>query len=172
MSRHNALCDALYSTAVAASLGPSREGRFLLPGIDCRPADVLIPHWTGGQDTAWDVTVIHPLQAATVAGAAASPGHALEVAVNRKNRGALEDCRRQGIKFIPLAVESLGGWHELAVGEIRKLAAALARQSGQEEKEARGHLLQRLSVSLMRGNGALFVNRIPDSVEADIDGQE
>ena len=68
--------------------------------------------------------------------------------------------------------QPLYGWHELAVGEIRKLAAALARQSGQEEKEARGHLLQRLSVSLMRGNGALFVNRIPDSVEADIDGQE
>ena len=58
------------------------------------------------------------------------------------------------------------------MGEIRKLAAALARQSGQEEKEARGHLLQRLSVSLMRGNGALFVNRIPDSIEASIDGQE
>ena len=157
---------------MAASLGPAREGRFLLPGDDRRPADVLIPHWTGGLDTAWDVTVTHPLQAATVNGAAASPGHALEVAVKRKNRGALEDCQRQGIKFIPLAVESLGGWHELAVGEIRKLAAALARQSGQEEKEARGHLLQRLSICLMRGNGALFVNRIPDNIDADIDGQE
>ena len=135
------------------------------------PPDVLIPHWTGGLDTAWDVTVTHPLQAATVAGAAASPGHALEVAVQRKNRGALEDCRRQGIKFIPLAMESLGGWHELAVGEIRKLAAALARQSGQDEREARSHLLQKLSVLLMRGNGALFANRIPDSIESDIDGQ-
>ena len=130
MSCHKGLRYALYSTAVAASLGPSREGRFLLPDDDLRPADVLVPHWTGGLDTALDVTVIHPLQAATVAGAAASPGHALEVAVTRKNRGrgALEDCWRQGIKFIPLAVESLGGWHELAVAEIRKLAAALARR--------------------------------------------
>ena len=74
VARHNALRDALYSTAVSALLGPSREGRFLLPGDDRRPADVLVPHWTGGQDTAWDVTVIHPLQAATVAGAVASPG--------------------------------------------------------------------------------------------------
>ena len=172
VSRHNALRDALYSTAVAASLGPSREGRFLLPTDDRRPADILVPHWTGGQDTAWDVTVIHPLQAATLAGAAASPGHALEVAVNRKNRGALEDCRRQGIKFIPLAVESLGGWHELAVAEIRKLAAALARQTGQEEKEARSHVFLRLSILLVRGNCALFVNRKPDNFTADIDGQE
>ena len=64
------------------------------------------------------MTVIHPLQAATVAGAAASPVHALEVAVLRKNRGALADCQRQGIKFMEAmeAMESLGGWHELAVG--------------------------------------------------------
>ena len=96
---------------------------------------------------------------------------ALEVAVERKNRGAQEDCRRQGIKFIPLAMESLGGWHELAVKEIRKLAAALARQTGQEEKEARSHLFQKLSILLVRGNGALFVNRIPDNIDSHIDGQ-
>ena len=45
--------------------------------------------------------------------------------------GALEDCRRQGIKFIPLVVESLGGWPRLDIAEILKLAAALARQTGQ-----------------------------------------
>ena len=80
----------------------------------------------------------------TFSGAAARPGHALEVAVERKNRGALEDCRRQGIKFIQLAMESLGGWHEVAVGEIKKLAAALSRQTGQEEKEAKSHLFQKM----------------------------
>ena len=57
------------------------------------------------------------------------------------------------------------------VREIRKLAAALARQTGQEEKEAKSHLFQKLSILLVRGNGALFVNRIPDSTEAHIDGQ-
>ena len=86
--------------------------------------------------------------------------------------GALEDCRRQEIKFIPLAVESLVGWHELAVAEIRKLAVALARQTGQEDKECQSHLYQRLSVLLVRGNCALLVNRIPENNTADIDGQE
>ena len=108
------------------------------------------------------MTVIQPLTAATVAGATASPGHDLEVAVTQKNRGALEDCRQQGIKFIPPAVESLGGWHKLLVVEIRKLAAALARQTGQEEKDARSHLLQCLIVLLVRGNCALLLNRIPE----------
>ena len=96
------------------------EGR---PDDDRRPADVLVPHWTGGLDTAWDVTMIHPLQASTVAGAAASPGH-------------------------------------------------LLRQTGQEERECQSHLFQCLSIVLVRGNCALFVNRIPDIITADIDGQE
>ena len=34
------------------------------------------------------------------------------------------------------------------------------------------HLLQCLSIYLMTGNGALFVNCIPDSIEPNIDGQE
>ena len=112
MSLHNALCDALYNTAVNASLGPSREGKFLFTGDDRQPADVLVPHWTRELDTAWYLTVINPLQAITVAGAAASPAHALEVAVQRKNRGSLVDCQGQGIKFIPLARAGGGGDQE------------------------------------------------------------
>ena len=59
ISRHNILRDTIHSTAVSAGLGPTREGRFLLPGQGAKPADVLIPHWTGGKDTALDVTVIN-----------------------------------------------------------------------------------------------------------------
>ncbi len=73
-----------------------------------------------------------------------------------------EACQRQGIAFVPLAAESLGGWHEVAVLEINKLATALARHTGQEEGEACHHLFGRLAVLLMRGNAALFSNRIPD----------
>ena len=97
-----------------------------------------------------------------------APAHALEVTVTRKNR---VDCWRQGIKFIPLAVESLGGWNELAVVKIWKLAAALTRQTGQDEKESRSHLVQRPSILLVRGNCALFMNCIPEIVPEDIDGR-
>ena len=55
------------------------------------------------------------------------------------------------------------------MAEIYKLAAALARQKGQE---ARSHLLQRLSVLLVRGNCSLFVNCISENNTAEIDGQE
>ena len=66
ISRQKHLRDALYKTAVAAGLGPTKEGSFLLPGVDKRPADLLIPNWCGGRDAALDVTVVNPLQAVTV----------------------------------------------------------------------------------------------------------
>ena len=103
-----------------AGLGPTREGRFLLPGDDRRPADILLPHWDAGHDGALDVTVIHPFQAATVAQAALEPGHALQFTYDRKVRGAAEDCQRQGIFFLPFVVESMGGWHATAERQVKK----------------------------------------------------
>ena len=78
ISRHNSLRDAVYET-VAAGLGPVREGRFLLPGTDRRPADVLVPNWAGGKDAAMDVTTITPIQAATMLAAAHTAGHTLNL---------------------------------------------------------------------------------------------
>ena len=73
ISRHNHLRDALFDTAVASGLGPTKEGRFLLPDDGRRPADVLVPNWAGGRDAALDVTVVNPFQGATIAQAATTP---------------------------------------------------------------------------------------------------
>ena len=100
-----------------------------------------------------------------MAEAAANPGSALTVAFNRKESAAGELCRRQGLAFIPLAAESLGAWHEVAVAEITKLGSALGRHTGQEEGEATNQLFQRLSLLLMKGNSSLFLNRVRDKDE-------
>ena len=73
--------------------------------------------------------------------------------------------------FIPLPVETLGGWHEVAVDQIKKVGRALARQTGKDESEYVRHLFQRLCVLLVKGNAALFLNRVPVFPEAEIDGQ-
>ena len=72
-----------------------------------------MPNWAAGRDAAMDVTVVNPMQAATLVQAATTQGHALSLA-----RGAAEDCRRQGITFLPLAVESFGGWHSAVLGRV------------------------------------------------------
>ena len=74
-----------------------------------------------------------------------------------------EQCNRAGIAFIPIAVESLGAWHKSAIGEVKKLGSAKARQNGEEESVEISRLFQKLSVALMRGNCALFNNRVPSS---------
>ena len=56
--------------------------------------------------------------------------------------------------------------------QVKKLGAALARQSGREEAECVRHLFQRLSILLVKGNAALFLNRQPHHPEPEIDGVE
>ena len=170
IGRHNALRDTLHATAVAAGIGATKESQHLLPGSGRKPADVFLPFWTGGKDTAWDITVVHPLQASMVARAAITPGHGAKEAHSRKWKATGDQCLQEGIVFVPLALESLGGWHEAAVREVKKLGGALARHSGTEESTAITHLFQRLSVLLMKGNSALIVNRVPDNVNSSIDG--
>ena len=161
IARHNSLRDVLHGAAVSAALAPTKEGRALLPGQGEKPADIFIPRWAGANDAALDVTVINPLQDAQVQGAANTPGHALEAAQKRKLDKSWEACHRQGIEFIPIAVESLGAWHKSAIVQVTKLGSALARQNGDEEGVTVQRLFQQLSVALMRGNAALLNNRCP-----------
>ena len=74
--------------------------------------------------------------------------------------------------FIPLPVETLGGWHDLAVVQIKKIASAMARNTGREEDEVCRHLFQHLAVLLVKGNAALFLNRVPSFPLPDVDGAE
>ena len=75
-------------------------------------------------------------------------------------RGAADQCDQQGIAFIPVVAESLGGWHKVGLEQLRKLGSALARHTGQEEGETISHLLTRASVLLQKGLSALLLNRI------------
>ena len=156
---------------MAAGLGPAREVRFLIPGESSRSADVLLPHWVGGKDAALDITVVNSFQVATVVGAATEAGHALTHAFNRKMRGTAEACHRQAVAFMPLVVESYGGWHEMGVREVERLGSALARQSGQEEEEAVRHLWGKLGILLRCGNAAILANRVSSFPAPAIDGQ-
>ena len=78
----------------------------------------------------------------------------------------------QGIAFLPLAVESFGGWHQGAVREVKKLTAALARHSGQDEETAGRHSWGRLGMLLQRGNAAILGNRVPSHPHPSVDGIE
>ena len=107
------------------------------------------------------MTVVNLLQGALAAKAAATPVHALTFAFERKKKGAEEDCRRQGITFLPMAAESLGGWHLVPEFKVGKVAASLSPHSGHEKGQALRHLWGRLGILLQRGNAVILSNQIP-----------
>ena len=98
--------------ASQAALGPRKEEQSIIPGSSCRPADVYIPNWSEGKDAALDVTVVSSLQSTLLTKAADEAGHTLKHAFERKMRQSGDDCLQEGIKFFPLPVETLGGWHQ------------------------------------------------------------
>ena len=157
--RHNLLREVLFSTASSAALAPLREVPGLIAGSQSRPADVFLPAWTNGGPTALDVTVVSPMQKALIRGAASTAGHALQHRLTQKLSKHDEACRREGISFVPLVVETLGGCEDGAIAAIRKLAAALASRSGVPSATTANHLFQRLAMALWRGNAAMWLRR-------------
>ena len=122
----------------------------------------MIRRWSNGKDGAIDVTVTSPLASSNVAGAAAEAGASLTKACMRKTRDTADACRREGLVFLPFALETLGGFHSGAVTQVKLLASALARSRGSEEGEATSQLFGRLSLNFMRGNALMLSSRHQD----------
>ena len=89
--------------------------------------------------------------------------------------GLLARFRAKWKKEPVLARKSPFDWkysgHEVAVKEVEKIAVSLARQTGQDEGEKIQHLFQKMGILLVKGNSALFTNRIPTFPETEIDGE-
>ena len=86
-------------------------------------------------------------------------------------RAAFDSCDAQRISFIPLPVETFGGWHPLAERQISRLSRELARSPANASQEsASKHLFQRLALSIQRGNAALILSRSTDIHHFDMLG--
>ena len=169
VARHNHCRDSLLQTAQQAGLGPVREPDELLSGSDDWPAELLIPHWSGGRDTALDFTVINPLQGALVRRTAVEGGSAGDHAHMVKVRKYEQQCAAEGIHFLPVVVDTFRGWHPSALATLKKLGHQLARNVGREDVKVVRHLRQRLSILLVRDNVALLCARTPTYPSPDVD---
>ena len=86
-------------------------------------------------------------------------------------RSAFDVCDAQRISFIPLPVETFGGWHGEAIRQIGRLGRELARSApGAQQKLTSKHLFQRLSLALQKGNAALLLSRSTDIHTPDLLG--
>ena len=142
----------------------------MLPNSAGRPADVMIGNFYGGLHAALDISVINPLQAATVQRAAVEPGYALRYRHDQKLSKYGDRCLAEGIQFCPVVCETTGSWHGEAEQTLRRLGQALARATGGDEKEVVSHMFGRLSVLLQRDNSMLLLNRVPTVTQPEVDG--
>ena len=109
---------------------------------------------------ALDVTVISTLQL-TLVGAASTLGHSLQVGEERKMAAHAEFCRAVGVLFVPLVVESVGGWSDEAIHPIASIGRLQVQRLGIPPSESIRHLFQRLAISLWKGSATLWIRRRP-----------
>ena len=170
IARHNAIRDVLFGAAQSAALAPSREMPNLIPNSLSRPADIFLPTWSRGRPAALDVHVISPLQQQTLGEAASTPGHALQVGVQRKLASHLEACRSAGVDFVPIVAEALGGLAEDSISTIRSIGIAISqRVSPQDSTTCTKQLFHRVAIALWRGNACLWLHRQP-TLSPTVDG--
>ena len=167
--RHDSVRDVLFSAAQTAALAPRKEVPSLIPGTSSRPADVYLPNWMRGQPAALDVHVISTLQQLTLKEAAVTQGHALSVGEERKRAAHSEACHAVGVTFIPMVVETLGGWGEEAALTVKIIGQLQGLRLRIPPAQATRHLFQRLAINLWRGNATLWIRRLPIR-SSEVDG--
>jgi hypothetical protein len=85
--------------------------------------------WVRGRDAALDVGVTSPLQNAQVRREADHAGAALEAYKKVKMDKHFEECQQVNVEFIPLIVETLGGWDADAVSTLKRIARHMGHRS-------------------------------------------
>jgi hypothetical protein len=123
---------------------------------------VTLPHWTRSREAALDITVVNPLAPSYLPRASKIAGAALEARYKEKMSKHHRDCEEAGIDFIPLVVESLGGWEADALLNLKRIGHLTAQRLGTPASTSTKQLFQRLAVVLQRGNANLILGRIPE----------
>ena len=120
-----------------------------------------------GRPATLDISVIFTMQQLTRQGAANIPGYALGVGEELKMAAHAEECQAVRISFIPLVVETLGGWSEDAIHTIHSIGRLQGQRLGIPPAESTRHLFQRLAISPWKGNASLWLCHPPFSAAAD-----
>jgi len=167
--RHNAARNCTGRFAAAAGLGPVLEKPGLLqPSPDDpsqtsrrRPADVYLPTWSSGAPAALDFAITSPQRQDVLEGASREAGAAATAyeATKRQYLDTAEDCRRQGVTFVPMVAEPSGGWSPAAVVVFKRIARAASARTGCLPDAKVNEYFQQLSVAIRQANARATLRR-------------
>ena len=152
----------------------------LLPGSVERPADVLlrpslepsslkIPNFSGSQSVCLDFACTHTLQLKTRKRASVEAGFAAaDYEESVKDAKYAEECKQQGLLFVPMVVEVYGVWGKRALPVFKFITRAVANNKNLDPTLAETYLHRACSVVLQRHNAqALLRHRNPHAPTVD-----
>ena len=159
--RHNNVRDILGHAARAAGLAAVViEKKDQIDGSKVKPGDISVQQYHRGFATsAFDVTITHPLQKKTIEVAMEEAGVAAEEAHDRKLLKSLELCKEEGIQFVPLAWETLGGATDTVHSTLRKWSDLEAARGGYPAALIRRNLYAQLSCCFQRHLAQAVIDR-------------
>ncbi|XP_075259889.1 uncharacterized protein LOC142351636 [Convolutriloba macropyga] len=163
ISRHDRIRDRIASACSAANLSPIIEKRNLIAENNSRPGDVYLPCWKSGQSAALDITVTSSLQPNIISHASEKSGYAIEAAEDRKYAQYENSCAQQGIMFVPLAIEVLGGLSRTLKKALLRMSLLADSRNYQSvgQSIAFDRAVQSLSVVIIRGSANMLLSRAP-----------
>ena len=129
-----------------------------------RPADVFIPRWRSGPPAAWDFAVTGGLRVDMLRDAVQGSDNVCTRYEDFKceHEDTQTQCLAQGITFIPMVMEAVGGgWGKQARSVWSELAKSSALAIGELEsnKSCAMMLRQQLSMTLHRENARACLKR-------------
>jgi hypothetical protein len=158
--RHNAIRNIIFHACRKAAWNPALEVAVTGGGKALVPADVYVPkNIAGDQALAVDITVVHPLQQATVALASKVRGTGARYAEARKTSKHGAACAASGLTFIPVAIEVFGHIGEEGEKFLTTLAKAVATRLGLPTSVAFKDLTRRIAFSLLRSQADAVLTR-------------
>ena len=161
ISRHNDTRDLVFYACRSAGLSPVLEAKGLSESSRRRPGDIFIPNWSHGSPAAVDVTLTCPLQSTFINRAAEEVGYACKLAEDRKLAASVKLCQQSGFEFIPLALETSGGFGTSATSFLTVLAEVCADNNLRDRAAEKLQLFQRINVTVHRSNAKMVLSRVP-----------
>ena len=132
-----------------------------ISNYNSKPGDVVIPYWIDGRRCLLDVGITNPTNTNVLAHAARETGYAANQYSESKRAKAANSALFEGSVFLPLIAETFGGWHNVAVEQLKRIACSVASQTHQAVGLETQRLFQRLANTIQKHNATMIGLRIP-----------
>ena len=144
--RHNLVNNILNKSLTAAGIQNRLEPSYLSSTNGLRPDGITLLPFHRGRALVWDVTLPHPLTTTHLKNF--TPAETARVAEAQKNT-KYEEFRRS-YHFMPVAIETTGGYGPQATQLIKSISKSLIDKTG--DVRAGTFFRQRISLGVQRGN--------------------